>query len=734
LNIAGDARVTGGKLQTTSLVASDLDNSRDIDLYLSNYGADNVLLKNLRDGSFGVTRGSGAEKVNSGLGVGAGDYDRDGYVDLAAPALDSNGSALLRNLGNDRYQEARAETPAGLIRETAAHNMQFFDFDNDGDLDLLAVGAGLFDQGTGSAGSRNLHLYENRGDQYVDVSRRTCLDKLVGRAVRGTSIADFDNDGDLDFVLNVNGGKALFYRNEGGNQNNWISLRLEGTNSNSGAVGVKAEVQSGRLWQKLESYAGHGFLTQNSPRLHFGLGQRTSVDVVRLLWPNGVLQSEIDRQANQIIELSELDRKGTSCPLLYVWDGTSYRFQTDFLGGSAYGNLVAPGTYNYPDTDEYVKLNRDDLSLKDGELAITMNNQLEEVMLFDKVELIAIDHPKSYEVFPDEKLLPGPPYQGFRLFTAGQPKPPQSAQDGAGNSVLDAISLIDRRYPEIPDTLPFKGYADLHEITLDLGEVSGENLLLLMHAWIDYADSTSNLGASQAGIILVPPYLQVQNQAGDWITVMERMGFPAGLPKTMTVDLSGKFLSDSRLVRIVTNMKIYWDQILVESGEQRTDFRLRRLPPTSAQLRYGGYPSFVSLDGREPKVYLYDQPSTAEWKVHVGAYTRFGEVLPLLKEQDDLFVITRSGDEMEILFDVRHLEGLPQGWTRDYLIYVDGFGKDMDPNSGTPNFLGPLPFHGMTRFPYAENERYPDSKLHQEYLREWNTRHYYRPFPELSAH
>jgi hypothetical protein len=549
--------------------------------------------------------------------------------------------------------------------------------------------------------------------------------------LRGCSIADFDNDGDLDFVLTTNGGSPLYYRNIGGNQNNWVALFLQGSNSNKGAIGVKAEVQVGRHWQKLESSGSDGFLTQNSPLFHFGLGRKTSVDVVRLIWPNGVLQSEIDRPVNQILELDELDRKGTSCPILYVWDGESYRFQTDFLGGSAYGSLLAPGVYNYPDTDEYVKLRREDLALKDGKVAIAMNNQLEEVIFFDKVELVVVDHPKDYEVFPDEKLLPGPPYQDFRLLTSSNARLPVSAVDGNGRDVLEEISKIDRRYPEVANTLPFKGYTDLHEIKLDLGEISEESAFLLMHAWIDYADSTSNLAASQGRTKLIPPYLQVQNQEGEWVTVLERMGFPAGLPKTMTVDLSGRFLSDSRLVRIVTNMKIYWDQILVEIGQQRSDYQLNRLAPTSANLHFKDFPSFVSPDGRRPKVYLYDQATTAEWKVHLGAYTRYGEVVPLLKKLDDMFVITRSGDEIEIVFEVAELPQPKRGWVRDYLIYVDGFGKDMDPNSAAPYFLGPLPFHGMSRFPYSADESYPDSEAHRKYLREWNTRHYYRSYPDL---
>jgi hypothetical protein len=520
-------------------------------------------------------------------------------------------------------------------------------------------------------------------------------------------------------------------RNNGGNSNNWISLKLVGTNSNKSGIGAKAEIRSGKLWQKLESMGGHGFLAQNPPDLHFGLGKRDKVDIIRLLWPNGVLQSEIDLPANQTMAIQELDRKGTSCPIMYVWNGERYEYQTDFLGGSAYGSLLQPGSYNYPDTDEYVKLNRDDTYIKDRTLAITMNNQLEEVILFDQLELVVVDHPADYEVFPDEKLLPGPPYQPFRLFTAERPHPPVRAVDGEGRDVLQEITFKDRSYPPIPETLPFKGYADMHEIILDLGQQESGYVVLLMHAWIDYADSSSNLAASQAGIKLVPPYLQVQDSGGDWVTAVERMGFPAGLPKTMTVDLSDKFVSDSRKIRILTNMKIHWDQILVESGTERRDYRLERVPAKSANLRYGGYPEFSSPDGRAPKIYSYDRKSTAEWKVHVGAYTKFGEVLPLLRQKDDMFVITRSGDEIRVEFDLGDMPTLPDGWVRDYLVYVDGFGKDMDPNSASPHFLGPLPFHGMSSYPYTDSEQYPTLESYRRYLEEWNTRVYDSAVPEL---
>lgn len=717
----------GGARKTVGVMCTDFNNTRDVDFYLVNLGSTNQLFSNLRDGTFINVADSAAAKGEEGsaTGVAVGDFNKDRFMDLVLPGLPGRKSRLLVHNRNDAYQLS------DLLDQAAnAHGAQFLDFDNDGDLDILLVAPPP--GGQDRKEENNLYLLENRKGKFYDVSARTGLSSYRELPLRGISIGDFDNDGDLDLVANVSGSSPLLLRNDGGNQNNWITVQTSGTHSNKLGIGTKVEVRVGRLWQKVELYGGHGFLSQNPPLAHFGLGKYDRVDMVRLLWPGGVLQTEIDQPINQRIRVQELDRKGTSCPLLYVWNGSRYQFQTDFLGGSAYGYLVAPGIYNYPDTDEYIKLDRSQTSLKDGKLAITLNNQLEEVILFDQLELVAIDHPADYDVFPDEKLLASPPYSDFRLISASNARPPVSATTGEGKNILPHIARIDRIYPEVPGKLPFKGYAQRHEIILDLGLISPERTLLLIHGWIDYADSSSNLAASQAGLKLIPPYLQVQDARGNWVTVMERMGFPAGLPKTMTVDLSGRFLSASGKVRIITNMRIYWDQILVESAAERKDYFTRRLLPAQADLRFRGFPELVSPDGRQPKTYNYDRVSrVAPWKSHIGGYTRWGDVLYLLSRRDDLFVITRTGDEIEALFDVARLPDLPPGWVRDYLVYVDGFGKDMDLNSARPDYIGPLPFHAMSTYPYPEDEHYPDDELHRNYLREWNTRTVDRWIPEF---
>jgi hypothetical protein len=246
---------------------------------------------------------------------------------------------------------------------------------------------------------------------------------------------------------------------------------------------------------------------------------------------------------------------------------------------------------------------------------------------------------------------------------------------------------------------------------------------LLLKGWTDYAWSSDNLAASQSGKSLQLPALQVKDKEGRWQTVVENVGIPVGRPQTVVVDLDGKFLSASRDVRIVTNMRIYWDQILVDTSGGNFPMRLRRLDPSIAQLRWRGFSLEHSPDGRQPLTYDYKQISfTSPWKVMTGRYTREGDVRELLLAADDMFVISRPGDEITLSFAANKLPPLPRGWTRTFLLYADGFSKEMDINSASPDQVGPLPFHGMSRYPYRWPETYPLDERRRRYLETYNTR------------
>jgi hypothetical protein len=216
--------------------------------------------------------------------------------------------------------------------------------------------------------------------------------------------------------------------------------------------------------------------------------------------------------------------------------------------------------------------------------------------------------------------------------------------------------------------------------------------------------------------------------------VIEDIGIPVGRPQTVTVDLTGKFLSASREVRIVTNMRILWDQILVDTSSADYPVHLTRLDPLVAELRWRGFSREITSDGREPFGYDYGRVSfTSPWKVMPGRYTREGDVRELLLRADDMFVISRPGDEISLSFDARRLPPLPAGWTRTFLLYADGFSKEMDINSASPDQVSPLPFHGMSRYPYQLPERYPITAARRAYFERYNTRLVTREVPSIDS-
>jgi hypothetical protein len=220
------------------------------------------------------------------------------------------------------------------------------------------------------------------------------------------------------------------------------------------------------------------------------------------------------------------------------------------------------------------------------------------------------------------------------------------------------------------------------------------------------------------------PSLEVRDARGRWTTAIANIGFPSGKDKTIVIDLAGKFPTNDHRVRIRTNMQIYWDQAFVSSDVSAAPIRITGLEPLSADLHFRGYSRMHRKGSRYgPHWFAYDDVSREHrWRAIEGAFTRYGDVLPLLRRADDMYVVMAPGDEMTVQFDAASAKTLPPGWTRDFLLYTDGWIKDADMNTAFGNTVEPLPFHAIKQYPYAPGESYPTDSARQQYLREYNTR------------
>ena len=735
-DVTAASKVSPPAGRAVAVVPTDYDNRRDVDLLVVGDAGPPALWKNLRDGTFrNVAAEAGLELKGGGLGpVAAGDVNKDGFTDFFFSRAEGAGEFAMSD-GRGRFR--MNAWPLSQAGEPAA--AQFLDYDNDGLLDLLTLWR--------TPKGRALRVLRNTGDGWADVSARAVKGTFGGEAEAGQlSLAsgDVDGDGDVDLLVGSapqgKAGRLGVARNEGGDRNRSLRVGLAGKVSNRSGVGAKVELRAGSLQQKLESYSA---TPAPAPAdVIFGLGQRTSADAVRILWPSGVVQAETQSAATSkpdagvvpgAFRVTELDRKPSSCPFLYAWNGERFEFVTDFMGAAETGAWAGPGKYNTPDPDEYVRIRGDQLREKDGRYELRVTNELEEALFVDRLQLLTVAHPAGVEVYPDEGLRAAPPR--FKLYAARGARPPAAATDEHGHDVLGRLARLDRTYPDDFKLIPIRGYAEPHELTLDLGAdaARGGRTLLLLTGWTDYAWSSDNVAASQRGLELKFPSLQVKDGEGKWRTVVGNIGIPVGRPQTLVVDLTGKFLSASREVRLLTNMRVYWDRIQVATGVDASPLKLTRLDPTSATLRWRGFSAGVRPDGREPLTYDYARVSLdSPWLAFTGSFTREGDVRELLLSVDDLFVVSRAGDEISLSFDASALPALPAGWTRTFLFYADGFSKEMNIHSASPDQVAPLPFHGMKRYPYDASRAQPLTPERRAYVERYNTRVVTRPLPTLA--
>ncbi|HET7103709.1 MAG TPA: FG-GAP-like repeat-containing protein [Terracidiphilus sp.] len=706
----------GGGGTTNAAILTDLNNDRAVDLAVTGTGGAPVLYLNPREGRF-PSKALYGETLPATEGIAVLDYNKDGWMDVAVTHTGAPGLTLWRNAaGPDGLSRRFERVPLPLEGAQRGWGLTAVDIDNDGWIDLAAIVET-------SAGPRVVVL-RNRGDgTFEDVSRTLGLDKVKLSAPRGLIAADVDGDGAPDLIVTQKNASPVLLRNTGAEKNHFVRLDLSGYADNKTALGVKVEIFADGQWQKWELAGASGYQTQAPPQLLIGLGKAEGIDLLRILWPTGVLQDEIDLPRKRVIAIKEADRRGSSCPVLFVWDGHRYKLVTDVIGAAVVGHWFTPTRRNTPNPSEWIKVDGSQAKPVDGRLSVRFIEPMEEVNYIDQLRLIAVDHPGDVDVNPDERFLDDPPFASGRVVASREPRLPVDAWDGEGRDVLAELSLKDHKFASGFSDSPYDGFANVHALTLDLGDVrTDEPLRLLMTGYVNYFSATSLYGAWQAGIKPISPYVEAQLPNGKWQRIPGEAGFPAGLERTIVVDLTGKLPAGTRRIRLVSNLEIFWDRVLVDNRPEGP-VRTTELPLAMATEQFRGYPK--QLEGASPGDLDYDYNTvslTGPYQHERGSYTHFGDVTQLVKGVDDRYAIFGSGEEIAAEFDVSRLPALPAGWKRDYFFYANGYVKDMDWWDASPFTVAQLPFHKMTSYPYPASEKFPDDADAFAYRLNWNDR------------
>ena len=569
------------------LVTTDFNNDRAIDFVFAGGSEGASIYLNPREGKFTPLPAIDFKKENlpPAVGVIAFDFDKDGWMDLAFTHAGAPGISLWRNVNGKKL--VRVALPD--LAWQRGWGISSIDYDNDGWLDIIAAGE--------SSNGGELRLLRNLGNQgWSDVTKRRASRRHQTYSAARFSPRRHTRPGRGRHRRDAARWSSVILHSEGAAEHNWMHIDLKPLSDNKTAIGTKVEVYAGPLYQKWEIAGASGYLGQNSTSVLAGLGAEKNVEVVRLLWPTGVPQDEINLPANKFHSLAELDRRGSSCPVLFAWNGREYEFIADMIGPGVVGHWVAPGERNVPDPDEYLKVNARSVHPLNGLLSFRFMEPMEETVYLDQVRLLAIDHPASYEVNPNERFVSAPPFPEFRVIATRGAHPPVGAWDDHGNDVLALIARRDRKYVTDFDSLPFAGFAKLHWLELDLGNWdAAKPLRLIMDGYTDYFTATSMYAADQAGIKVIAPYVEALDAQGNWKKVIDDMGFPAGLERTMVADLSGKIPPGTRRIRIVNNLKIYWDADSHRSNARHAGCTRIRSSARKCFARFSGLPAGKTL-------------------------------------------------------------------------------------------------------------------------------------------
>jgi tetratricopeptide (TPR) repeat protein len=705
LTDAGDKPITGH-------VALDIDGDKDVDLIVLRDGAKPTVMLNDRLMRFrAVPPPADAANLTGGLALEANGDEQSDLLFLTADK-----PVFMVSQKELPDADLAKRFAAGVTDSPPLRSAQRCDLDLDGRADVIGLsldGKPVFLQGDGAGKLKN-----------VPQPFGPAVEAL--KDIRAVAVADVTGDGAPDLIAWHAVGLAVFPAEPNGNHGLKLALTGKRDNNNAGVgqknlrtntdgIGTKVQSVTGPLVSTVEHTTLEAGPGQSLLPLEIGIGKATQADALRIRWPDCVVQAELGVPADRLVTIGETNRKPTSCPVLMTWDGERWVYVTDFLGGGALGECAADGSVRPARPEESVKIEPYQLGLKGGQYLLRIAEPMDELIYLDHVRLDVIDHPVGSVVYPDERFAVADPQPTQRPLVFQDRVGVKKAVDHHG---VDRTKTVADRDGKTVDGFAHRswlGFAEDHylEVKFDPPPAPpGGPLFLVLAGWTDYPYPESIIAAGQAGVAMQPPVLERKTTDGKWEKVLD-LGFPAGLPKVMTVPLPASFQFDATF-RIRTNLQVYWDQIFVGAAEPPA--AVHELTPTRADLSHPGFVQEILTEGKPPQAYdptRFEPVAVTKWK---GRFTKLGDVTELAAGVDDRFVLCGPGDEITVQFDASKLPPPPTGTVRSFVLRTFGYCKDTSPTTLTGGEVDPLPFRGMTTYPPKEPGPMNDDRA------KWHTR------------
>ncbi len=740
---ASPDRVRSVMTAATSLDFGDFDQGNDLDLIVSGPGETMALL-NLRDGTFRpvfIETGPLAD-------IAVGDLNNDGAPDLVGVRAERGGWIRYHNVdvkgkrADFRLRDAgQGSGPGDQTR------LLLEDIDNDADLDLVTFSR------------KEIAAFSNEGGRtfsFSSMTREYVGEHLLGVTMTGhVATTDLDDDGRIELWVGGVGGEESFSI-EASNERGYDAWRMrpKGARDNLEGIGTLVEQFAGDTYQMRMIRGARG--------VRFGLGGRSiqQLDGVRMSWPQGIIQSEL--QADFVLETAREFRPTqdeglvASCPFLYAEGPDGWRFLTDVVGIAPLDEWLPPGGTAHQDPEEFVRIDGRDLVVRDGRVRLAITEELRETTYLDRVELWWADHPSDHVLYLDESTNQGA-YDPLRVYAVPvadlQPARDVRTDDGA-----DATELAEsgdfryvHGYGEAPSQ--WSGWVEPYSLELTAPEGAGT---LLLTGRIHWYDSTVSYALNQNGRGWNSLRLEKLGEAGRSVrenggihpeVLVSDIGLPAGMDRTLVSTWDEPLVTDTRL-RLHGQFRFLWDRILFAPPLQRLELSsadgmpvsghvmldgktktgsvravtVSKTLPTVATLEYHGYSQIVGDKARHEQTYDYDSAGPDDAFARAwGPATRYGDVRPLLERHDDELAVLVAGDRVVLEFPVPALENAENRAERTYFLKISGWAKEGSFHNRTGRWIEPLPFRGMSAYPPPADEA-PANDSYENYLDSYQTR------------
>lgn len=704
LSEEADAGLAGGDRASRSVLAVDLDGDRVTDIVVLHDQPPHQVWINDRIWRYREADGFDEFRDSALVAVSAGDFNADGRVALVS--IDQDGRLALWQPGPQGRWQARTLAEF-VLAEPRSASLGVLDFNGDGRAEILLHQ---------SAGFQILAVHDEPAQtellfsQSVNLAALSpvLLDPAGGPALVGL-VAEGDNTRLVQWPAGE--GRHAF----GAIAPTGRTERADSMRSNASGIGTGLVVRVGSRWIMADTHDRHSAPGQSLQPLAFGLGGADRADFVQLFWTDGVLQTEMDLPAGEIHRIAETQRQLASCPVLFAWNGERYDFVSDLLGVAGIGFFLAPGRYSEPRSWEFFKFPDGSIAPRDGRYIIKIGEPMEEIAYIDTARLHVYDLPKGWAVTLDE-----------RMHTGGGPEPtgrPVFYQEGR---VIFPARAVNDRGEEVTDMLreanheaapPGKRHShflgrlkDDHVLTLEFDRVinaPGSRPVLVARGWVEYPYSQTLFSAWQAGAEYTPPSLEAFAD-GQWQMVYRQFGYPAGMPREMSLPLD-ELPAGTTALRLSGNWEVYWDQLKVVHAEPAPESMIvHDLGIDHARVAKTGFARRDTLAQRLPYYDYNDRSPFWDTKYPKGYYTALGPVEPLVAEANNAFAVIGPGEEVHLEFAAP--EPAPEGVSRVVVLEVRGYAKDMDLYTRDGATVGPLP-----RTPGVGDEETRE-QLHQRYL------------------